>query len=449
VFTQFDGRRWSNRSPSSAVSRPAPARSRAAPARPVLRPTTPPADVDELVQGLGSWFLSPPADARALVALRVDQAEVGRWPLLLPRGAVAVTAETPYLERDRFGLLRRVPGLPLTLYGALAPAGPTPSAGALSEEDRNEDLELPPEVDPRVGALARTLALRSVDARERIRSTVEHLRNGYRYTLSPGAFRGADPLAEFLFEKKAGYCEYFASAAVVLLRLQGVPARFVKGLSAGPETDVGGGLRVVRESDAHAWIEAYVPGEGWVEEDPTPPGALAGARPPAGALDRLFQRARAELAAAWNRMTATRPGVFFAWVGRQVVRLAGRLARQPLAWVVVLLLAGGPRLVRLWRARRLRLREVTRDSAAVPPDLRALVRELEHGWAAAGRPRPAGRGLLEHARDFASPEAAAPPLAPSLRAAGREGVEAYYRVRFGGEPADPSETNRLRQALRA
>ena len=102
-------------------------------------------------------------------------------------------------------------------------------------------------VDERLRALARSLAP-SADPRGRLAATVSHLQGGYRYTLRPGAFRTGDPLAEFLFEKKAGYCEYFASAAVVLLRLQGVPARFVKGLSVGPQTDQGGGLHVVRDS---------------------------------------------------------------------------------------------------------------------------------------------------------------------------------------------------------
>ncbi len=448
VFTRFDGRRWSNTAPRPASKKPKDALART----PVLRPTSPPAHVDELVLGLGSWFLAPSADARSAIALRVDQAEVGRWPLLLPRGPIAVTAETPYLERDRFGLLRRVQGLSLTVYGALMPAAPTRPAEPppLAEEERDEALALPPHVDPRVIGLARTLALQSPEPRGRLRATVQHLQTGYRYTLAPGAFRSDDPLAEFLFEKKAGYCEYFASAAVVLLRLQGVPARFVKGLNAGPETEVGGGLRVVRESDAHAWIEAYLPGEGWVEEDPTPPGQLASARPPAGTLDRLFQRARAQLAAAWNRLNARGPGAFFAWLGRQIALAAGRAVRQPMAWVAVLLLALGPRLLRRWRERRRRLREAARDgAAAIPADLRALLREVEHGWAAAGRPRPAGRGLLEHARAIASTEATAPALPASHQAAGREVVEAYYRARFGGESPDPSETNRLRQALRA
>ncbi|HSD26823.1 MAG TPA: transglutaminaseTgpA domain-containing protein [Vicinamibacteria bacterium] len=448
VFTRFDGRRWTNPPPRPPAKKP-----KGAPTRPpVLRPTSPPAFVDGLVDGLGSWFLAPPSDPRAAVALRVDQADVGRWPLLLPRGPIAVTAQTPYLEKDRFGLLRRPPGWSLTLYGALLPATPIPptAPAPLADDERDECLALPPHVDPRIVQLARTLALESPEPRGRLSASVQHLQTGYRYTLAPGAFRTSDPLAEFLFGKKAGYCEYFASAAVVLLRLQGVPARFVKGLSVGPQTDVGGGLHVVRESDAHAWIEAFVPGEGWVEEDPTPPGQFASARSPAGTFDRLVQRARAALAAAWNRLSVRGPAAFLAWLGREFVSLAGRAVREPLAWALVVLLGVGPRLIRLWRARRRRLREAARDGApVVPADLRALVRDLERQWAATGRPRPAGRGLLEHARVLSTIDGPAGPLPAALRAAGREGIEAYYRARFGGEVPDPTETNRLRQALRA
>ena len=402
VFTRFDGRRWSNAAPR----KPGPKPKGAAARPPVLRPTSPPASVGPLLDGVGSWFLTPPPDVRGSVAVRVDQAEVGRWPLLLPRGPLAVTADAPYLDRDRFGLLRRPAGTPLTLYGGLFPAGPARlgEAAPLSDDEREESLALPPSVDPRVGGLARTLALEAADPRGKLDATVRHLQTGYRYTLAPGAFRaGGDPLAEFLFEKKAAYCEYFATAAVVLLRLQGVPARFVKGLSVGPQTDLGDGLHVVRESDAHAWIEAFLPGEGWVEEDPTPPGQFASARQPATGLDRLLQRARAGLASVWNRLRARGPASFLAWLGREIASVAHRAAREPLAWLLALPLALGPWLVRLWRARRRRLQAVARDAIpTVPADLRALLREVERRWIALGRPRPAGRGLLEHARALAA-----------------------------------------------
>jgi transglutaminase-like putative cysteine protease len=446
VFTRFDGRRWSSTAPRQPGPKP-----KATPRPPVLRPTSPPASVDPRLDGLGPWFLAPPRDLRGLVAVRVDQAEVGRWPLLLPRGPRAVTTEAPYLDRDRFGLLRRPGGTPLTLYGGLFPAGPARlgEAAPLAEDEREECLALPPSIDPRVGGLARTLALEAADPRGRLRATVQHLQAGYRYTLAPGAFRpGGDPLAEFLFEKKAAYCEYFATAAVVLLRLQGVPARFVKGLSVGPQTDVGGGLHVVRESDAHAWIEAFLPGEGWVEEDPTPPGQFASARAPAGGLDRLLQRARAGLASAWNRLRARGPGAFLAWLGREAAALARRASGEPLAWVAAALVALGAALTRFRRGRR--RRAVSPDATpAVPPDLRALLRELERRWAALGRPRPAGRGLLEHARALATDAGPGTPVPAELRAAAQEIVRVYYRVRFGAEAPDPAETTRLRTLLRA
>jgi hypothetical protein len=280
-----------------------------------------------------------------------------------------------------------------------------------------------------------------------VASTVRHLQTAYRYTLAPGAFRpGGDPLAEFLFEKKAAYCEYFATAAVVLLRLQGVPARFVKGLSVGPHTDVGGGLHVVRESDAHAWIEAWLPGEGWVEEDPTPPGQLAGARGQPGAFERVLERARAALRATWNRLRARGPAAFLAWLGREAASLAARAAREPLAWLVALLLAVAPRLVRAWKTRRRRM-AVRGGGPALPADLRALLRDLERRWAAAGHPRPRGRGLLEHARALATGTAPGAPLPTTLAALGPPVVEAYYRARFGGEAPDPAETTGLRATL--
>jgi hypothetical protein len=252
-----------------------------------------------------------------------------------------------------------------------------------------------------------------------------------RYTLAPGAFRTDDPLAEFLFEKKQAYCEYFASAAVVLLRLQGVPARFVKGLSVGPQTDLGGGLHVVRESDAHAWVEAWVPGEGWVEADPTPPGQFESARGHTGVLDRLWHRARAALASAWNRLHARGPVAFLGCSAR-ARSVAGRLAQEPVAWAAALPARARAGILRLWRARARRLPDAL-PAASVHPALRALVREVERGWAERARPRPAARGLLEHARTAAF---------------GRAVVEAYYRARFGGVGPDGDELRRLREELR-
>lgn len=99
-----------------------------------------------------------------------------------------------------------------------------------------------------------------------------YLRENYQYTLTPTIPRdGSEPITYFLFTSKQGYCEYFASAMGYLLRAAGIPARLVNGY--GPGTyDSKTKQYVVRESDAHTWVEAYFPNYGWVPFEPTPDG---------------------------------------------------------------------------------------------------------------------------------------------------------------------------------
>ncbi len=82
----------------------------------------------------------------------------------------------------------------------------------------------------------------------------------------------ADPLANFLFERKQGHCEYFASSMAVMLRTLHIPSRVVNGFVSDEFNDLTGNY-VVRARNAHAWVEAYFPGYGWVTFDPTPDSA--------------------------------------------------------------------------------------------------------------------------------------------------------------------------------
>jgi hypothetical protein len=96
------------------------------------------------------------------------------------------------------------------------------------------------------------------------------LQRDYVYSLKGPAGDAPDPLADFLFASRRGFCEYFASAMAVMLRTQGIPARLATGFQSGeynPLTE----LWVVRASDAHSWVEAWMPGRGWSTFDPTPP----------------------------------------------------------------------------------------------------------------------------------------------------------------------------------
>ncbi len=98
----------------------------------------------------------------------------------------------------------------------------------------------------------------------------EHLRDSdvYTYSLTSLPVSG-DPLHEFLFEKRSGNCEYFASALAVMLRLNDIPARLVGGYRGGYYSELGGYYAIPQKS-AHVWVEAYFPGRGWIRFDPTP-----------------------------------------------------------------------------------------------------------------------------------------------------------------------------------
>ncbi|HEX4753972.1 MAG TPA: transglutaminase-like domain-containing protein [Solirubrobacterales bacterium] len=103
------------------------------------------------------------------------------------------------------------------------------------------------------------------------------LRGGrFRYTTDVGV-PSVEPLLEFLFHTHAGYCQHFAGAAALLLRVAGVPTRVAVGFATGEQ--IGHDTWAVRDEDAHAWIEVYFPGVGWIPFNPTPAAAQADVSP--------------------------------------------------------------------------------------------------------------------------------------------------------------------------
>jgi transglutaminase-like putative cysteine protease len=125
-------------------------------------------------------------------------------------------------------------------------------------------------LDPRVTALAERVVAGRQNAFDRAMALQDFFTgpgSEFRYSLQTAPGRGDDALVEFLTVGRAGYCEQFASAMAVMLRAVGIPSRVAVGFTAG--TDLGD-YRSIRTSDAHAWVEAYFPGTGWVGFDPTP-----------------------------------------------------------------------------------------------------------------------------------------------------------------------------------
>ena len=102
----------------------------------------------------------------------------------------------------------------------------------------------------------------------------EYLRANFTYSLKPPSTDFYSPYAAFLFRTHAGYCQHFAGAMAVLLRFNGIPARVAVGFSPGEKA--GDGTFVVTRKDAHAWVEVYFPGVGWVPFDPTPGRTIPG-----------------------------------------------------------------------------------------------------------------------------------------------------------------------------
>jgi transglutaminase-like putative cysteine protease len=137
-------------------------------------------------------------------------------------------------------------------------------------------LRVPQALAPRVRDLASTITSGQPSPAAKVQAVVDWLKRTHGYTVDlKRDERIADPLEDFLFAEKAGHCEYFASAAAILLRLGGVPTRYVNGFLGGEWNDLRKVI-TVRENRAHSWVEAYL-GEqdrldraGWVRVDATP-----------------------------------------------------------------------------------------------------------------------------------------------------------------------------------
>jgi hypothetical protein len=133
---------------------------------------------------------------------------------------------------------------------------------------RQAALELPPGFNPRTLALARNGAWDAGrDDAAIVRRALAWIHGEFAYTLDTPPW-GRNAIDEFLFDGKAGYCQHFSSAFVVLMRGAGIPARVVTGYAGGYRNPIGG-YWIVRRSDAHAWTEVWMPERGWVRIDPT------------------------------------------------------------------------------------------------------------------------------------------------------------------------------------
>ncbi|GAB4166916.1 MAG: protein-glutamine gamma-glutamyltransferase TgpA [Rhodocyclaceae bacterium] len=179
-------------------------------------------------------------------------------PGVIPDAAV-ITSELQLLARTpvRSRIL-----YPMRSYPGMS-AGVSETDAVLAAARR-----LPAASNPRSRALAQRLRAGSADDAGVIAQALAHFRNEpFVYTLSPPVL-GEDPIDGFLFDSRRGFCEHYAGAFVFLMRAAGIPARVVTGYQGGEVNPVDGYL-LVRQSDAHAWVEVWLAGRGWTRVDPT------------------------------------------------------------------------------------------------------------------------------------------------------------------------------------
>lgn len=149
------------------------------------------------------------------------------------------------------------------------PGDPLPLA---EDTDFAPYLALPEGFDARISKLAAQVVGEEKDPKKAAAKLVRHLQRNYGYTLElPGDV--ADPLAHFLFDRKEGHCEHFASALTLMLRTQGFPARVAAGFFGGERV---ADTYVLRAGDAHAWSQVHIPDTGWVTFDATPESGRGG-----------------------------------------------------------------------------------------------------------------------------------------------------------------------------
>ncbi|MFU8883950.1 MAG: transglutaminaseTgpA domain-containing protein [Cyanobacteriota bacterium] len=244
------------------------------------------------------------------------------------------------LPTGELRLLR--PGVERRSYRLLEQAEPL---AWQQQPPRSSDLQVPPERNPRLLALGRqwgTLA----DPAARVQAAKDWFQSqGFRYDTQPGSLPEPDGLDIFLFERRLGFCGHYASAFSALMRAAGVPSRVVSGYLGGRWVVPLGGASYLelRQSDAHAWSEVWLPGQGWQRLDPSSwvqaTGAVgAGSQSPAQAgPGSWLQRQWWGLDMAWSRW----------WLGfdqsRQEALLNWLLGerRWALGWLILAGLAAG------------------------------------------------------------------------------------------------------------
>ena len=232
----------------------------------------------------GNYTLPPPREKTGPLSgrrihYRVLMEPLGNNVFFLVDRALHIRGNSRHVTTDAGGAVFNVDmEHPLSGYEAdseFLRNDPTELQAAPNSTDGVMDdyLSLPP-IDLRVARLAEQITNSASTNYDKALAIERYLMTHFGYSLELSRTTPTDPIAWFLFERKRGHCEYFASSMVVMLRSLHIPSRIVTGFRGGEFNDLTGQY-VIRAKNAHSWVEVYFPGFGWAAFDPTPPAGLS------------------------------------------------------------------------------------------------------------------------------------------------------------------------------
>lgn len=282
AFDRYDGRTWTNRLSHRRVL------TELAPGTFSLRhgqSSMPP----HLGLPLRQNVLLEPLDTPVLFAAPYAESVSGQFLTVQSDPTGALYLPYPSSARIEYSVISRA--------NAVSPADLQPQSVSYPESFARHFLQAPAQSE-RIAALAHEIAQSKRTSYEKAAAIEDFLAHNFRYSLDVPLTDQARPLEEFLFTRKSGYCEHYATAMVIMLRTIGIPARLVTGFLA-TEWNEYGNYYLVRQQDAHAWVEVHLPHSGWVMMDPTPAiGAnTSGTAPGWQAMERMMDNLRLR----WNR----------------------------------------------------------------------------------------------------------------------------------------------------
>lgn len=235
-----------------------------------------PAYIEPYTKGERDFFLIDYAsDKDDLVIQTVYLEPINPPTLFNVSRAVAVEGDFQLVRKDAEGALSfQRKGFDRLSYKVYSDTS-VPDVQALKADEQDYPqkyfhyLELPEKTDGRIADLAAQITAKSYNRYDKAKTIEKYLQTQFAYSLEMKA-GGEQPVADFLFNIRAGHCEYFASAMAIMLRTQGIATRIVNGFQQGEYNETAD-VFVVKQRDAHSWVEVYFPAENvWIPFDPTP-----------------------------------------------------------------------------------------------------------------------------------------------------------------------------------